>query len=215
MPHHEIADDEECHRDNYEDTSSTGGDCPHPSGREPSGDNGFSDDSDIVFGLDNDAINNRIDHYADTDAYSTESDDDTANNDSDHVDMDAGISESEHGQILTREEILELQRESWVEPTIRHYPGNRAGEVCSKGITIMQEYENTLGTRPESAYSPFNSKIDWELAKWAKLRGPSATSFTELLNISGVSSVNKSPSASISGHLYPATRTTQRVIHGF
>lgn len=166
----------------------------------------------MIFGLDNDATNNSTD-YADTD--SNESDDDATNKDLDHADTDADANESEHGRILTREEVLESQRESWVEPTIRCYPGNRAGEVCSKGIAVMQEYENALGVRPENVYFPFNSKIDWELAKWAKLRGPSATSFTELLNISGVSTINKPPSTSISDHPYLATRTTQRVIYRF
>ena len=40
-------------------------------------------------------------------------------------------------------------------------------------------------------YSPFNSQVDWELAKWAKLHGLSATSFMELLDIGGVSVINK------------------------
>jgi len=50
----------------------------------------------------------------------------------------------------------------------------------------MKEYENTLGGPTPNPYSPFSSEIDWELAKWAQLRGPSATSFTELLQINGV-----------------------------
>jgi len=79
------------------------------------------------------------------------------------------------------------QEELQGEPTVVHFPGRRAGEVYSKGIMTMEECENALGGPSENPYSPFASKIDWELAKWAKLRGPSATSFTEMLNISGVS----------------------------
>jgi hypothetical protein len=86
----------------------------------------------------------------------------------------------------------------WVEPTIVHYLGNHAGEVCSEGIAVMQDYENALGGPSENPYSPFSSQVDWELAKWAKLCGPSATSFTELLNIGGVSTSNKSPSSIVS-----------------
>jgi hypothetical protein len=37
-------------------------------------------------------------------------------------------------------------------------------------------------------YAPFLSRTDWEIAKWGKLRGPSSTAFTELLEIPGVSS---------------------------
>ncbi|KAF8876086.1 hypothetical protein BD779DRAFT_1613361 [Infundibulicybe gibba] len=35
-------------------------------------------------------------------------------------------------------------------------------------------------------YSPFTSKIDWEIAQWAKFRGPSSTAFTELMAIDGL-----------------------------
>ena len=183
----------------------------HPSGGGSDMDDSFSDDSTPTFGLDRGAVNNWID-YDDMDADTNESDDDAANDNPDHVNTDVGANESEHGRILTRDEILESQQESWVEPTIKCYPGNRAGEVCSKGITVMQECENALGARSENAYFPFNSRIDWELAKWAKLRGPSATSFTELLNVSGVSTINIPPSASVSGCPYLVTRTTQHVI---
>ncbi|KAJ7864581.1 hypothetical protein B0H14DRAFT_3084418 [Mycena olivaceomarginata] len=39
---------------------------------------------------------------------------------------------------------------------------------------------------PNSVYAPFNSKLDWEVARWAKLRGAGSTAFTELLKINGV-----------------------------
>ena len=39
---------------------------------------------------------------------------------------------------------------------------------------------------PDNPFSPFSSKIDWEIAHWAKTRGPSSTSFTELMSIEGV-----------------------------
>ena len=208
-PHHKITDEVE--REDYEDASSTEGDGLHPSGGGSNEDDSFSDDSTPTFGLGRGAANNWID-YDDMDADTNDSDDDAANDNPDHVSTDAGTNESEHGRILTRDEILESQQELWVEPTIKRYPGNRAGEVCSRGIAVMQECENALGAQSENAYFPFNSKIDWELAKWAKLRGPSATSFTELLNVSGVSTINIPLSASVSACPYLGTRTTQHVI---
>ncbi|KIL54913.1 hypothetical protein M378DRAFT_91716, partial [Amanita muscaria Koide BX008] len=36
------------------------------------------------------------------------------------------------------------------------------------------------------AFAPFKSQLDWEVAKWAKLRGPSSTALTELLAIEGL-----------------------------
>jgi hypothetical protein len=35
-------------------------------------------------------------------------------------------------------------------------------------------------------YSPFTSQMDWEIARWAKLRGSGSTAFTDLLKIEGV-----------------------------
>ena len=107
------------------------------------------------------------------------------------MNLGAGGGGEEHGRLLTHSEVMQLQAESWVEPTVVQFPGNRAGEVRSKGITPMQEYENALGGPSENLYSPFGSQVDWELTKWAKLHGPSATSFTELLNIGGVSAINE------------------------
>jgi hypothetical protein len=42
---------------------------------------------------------------------------------------------------------------------------------------------------PENPFSPFSSKIEWEIAHWAKTRGPSSTAFTELMSIEGVSGI--------------------------
>ena len=36
-------------------------------------------------------------------------------------------------------------------------------------------------------YDPFSSKLDWEIACWAKTRGPGSNALTELLSINGVS----------------------------
>jgi hypothetical protein len=38
-----------------------------------------------------------------------------------------------------------------------------------------------------NTWFPFSSKLDWEVARWAKLRGPTSTAFSELLAIDGVS----------------------------
>ena len=102
---------------------------------------------------------------------------------SDHVDSD----DEEFSLSCGECEGTGLGEESQVEPTIIDFPGKRAGEVCSEGIMSMQQQENDLSGLTENPYHPFTSKVDWELVKWAKLCGPSAMSFTELLNISGVS----------------------------
>ena len=46
-----------------------------------------------------------------------------------------------------------------------------------------------LGTEDgvQNEWAPFSSRTEWELARWAKFRGPSAGAFSELLKIDGVS----------------------------
>ncbi|KAG1869020.1 hypothetical protein DFJ58DRAFT_857358 [Suillus subalutaceus] len=41
--------------------------------------------------------------------------------------------------------------------------------------------------KEENLYHPFSSKMDWEVMRWAKLRGLSSTAFSDLLAIEGVS----------------------------
>ena len=37
-----------------------------------------------------------------------------------------------------------------------------------------------------NVWVPFASKIDWEIARWAKLRGPSSPALSKLLRVEGV-----------------------------
>ncbi|KJA19341.1 hypothetical protein HYPSUDRAFT_1096163 [Hypholoma sublateritium FD-334 SS-4] len=60
----------------------------------------------------------------------------------------------------------------------RTYPNTN----CIDANTLYTAQINDTG----NSYSPFRSKIEWEIALWAKMRGPSSTAFTELINIEGV-----------------------------
>ena len=44
-------------------------------------------------------------------------------------------------------------------------------------------HNSTFPAEEENPYAPFASELEWQLAKWAKLRGPSSSAFTELLQI--------------------------------
>ena len=107
------------------------------------------------------------------------------NTGSDTQDEDSDTGHEEYRRSPTPDFVF-LPEAPRVEPVKELFPGRRAGEVLSEGIPTMKEYENNLGGPTSNPYSPFNSEIDWEVAKWARLRGPSATSFTELLQINGV-----------------------------
>ncbi|KAJ7796041.1 hypothetical protein B0H13DRAFT_2392831 [Mycena leptocephala] len=74
-------------------------------------------------------------------------------------------------------------------PIVVKYHGNTARKPISttRSPTSEKAYESTLKDCTSSnPYAPFTSKIDWEVAKWAKLRGAGSTAFSDLLNIEGV-----------------------------
>ncbi|KAF7326514.1 hypothetical protein MSAN_02508300 [Mycena sanguinolenta] len=72
-------------------------------------------------------------------------------------------------------------------PVVVKYPSDRAGEEISDqhSLSSEQRYSNALG-KSSNIYTPFTSKMDWEFARWAKLRGSGSTAFTDLLKIDGV-----------------------------
>jgi len=47
-------------------------------------------------------------------------------------------------------------------------------------------YELEITKDRTNPYAPFPSQLDWDIAKWAKLRGPGSTSFGELMSIPSV-----------------------------
>ncbi|TFK58396.1 hypothetical protein BDN72DRAFT_906777 [Pluteus cervinus] len=44
---------------------------------------------------------------------------------------------------------------------------------------------NAGNDRENNPWAPFKNQVEWEIARWAKLRGPTSTAFSELLNIVG------------------------------
>lgn len=51
------------------------------------------------------------------------------------------------------------------------------------------DYETKISGIDSNSWAPFDSRLDWEVAKWAKLRGIGSTAFSDLLAIDGVSVV--------------------------
>lgn len=83
-----------------------------------------------------------------------------------------------------REEVERSLRQGiYVEPFPRATAGAPADEQ-----SLPDRGQDPGGLAPENPYAPFASRIDWEIARWAKLRGPGSTVVTELLSIPGVSS---------------------------
>ena len=75
-------------------------------------------------------------------------------------------------------------------PFIVKFTKGRAGATytnkCVDGDNLNVSYTRNIGNA-ENSYSPFSSKLEWEIAHWAKMRGPSSTAFDELIKIEGVS----------------------------
>ncbi|KAG1719407.1 hypothetical protein EDD22DRAFT_963253 [Suillus occidentalis] len=67
------------------------------------------------------------------------------------------------------------------------YPDLRAGQQITRGCAANAEYEVHLANEEENVYHPFASKMEWEVARWAKLRGLSSTALSDLLAIEGIS----------------------------
>ena len=69
--------------------------------------------------------------------------------------------------------------------------GGQAGKpVCTNVNDGYSNYVEQLETGgQENIWVPFASKMEWEVAQWAKLHGPGSTAFSELLAIEGVSQV--------------------------
>ena len=53
----------------------------------------------------------------------------------------------------------------------------------SKGLSM---YETWCATSKDTPWTPFCSELDWNVAQWVKMCGPSSTAATELLAIPGV-----------------------------
>jgi len=71
---------------------------------------------------------------------------------------------------------------------VEHFGGMAGKPIRTGGPTTSSVYQGNVGkeNQPANIYAPFKSQIDWEFAKWAKLRGPTSTAVTDLLNIPGV-----------------------------
>ncbi|KAJ7253652.1 hypothetical protein C8J57DRAFT_1076835 [Mycena rebaudengoi] len=124
-------------------------------------------------------------HASDSDSDSdSDSEDDSEDEDDDPQTRDAQAAADARVTRLPRK-IAEDRFHQ--EPIVDKYPGLGAGAPISAELAASAEktYSDILGESP-NPYAPFTSKIDWEVARWAKLRGSGSTAFTDLLQIAGV-----------------------------
>lgn len=74
---------------------------------------------------------------------------------------------------------------------IEHFPLGSAGQPILNQGQPDADYNvyrcQFAGSDGASIYHPFASKMDWEVARWAKVHGITSTAVSELLGIEGVS----------------------------
>ncbi|THH13990.1 hypothetical protein EW146_g6293 [Bondarzewia mesenterica] len=97
---------------------------------------------------------------------------------------------------LDREMRIQDEEHLWCEPTVVHFGGNAGTPIQDSGTSAYLEYDEELRAKfqacdgnnhcAENPWEPFGSKLNWEFARWAKMRGPSLNAISELLRIEGV-----------------------------
>ncbi len=66
------------------------------------------------------------------------------------------------------------------------YHSSLAGAPLAEGESRSDYHDYGQQPRDANVYAPFHSKLDWDIARWMKLRGPSSNSLQEFLEIDGV-----------------------------
>ena len=69
------------------------------------------------------------------------------------------------------------------------FPGTGKILGTQPSLAGYQQYADNFHAEENnlSEWAPFSTRLEWEIARWAKLRGPSSTALSELLQIDGVS----------------------------
>lgn len=98
-------------------------------------------------------------------------------------------SDDENEHRCVDEDLIDITRPTEHTPfEIEQFPLPTAGMPipCSdRGPSSFEAYQQTVGS--DNDYAPFNSRLDWDIARWAKMHGLSSSAVTKLLEIEGVS----------------------------
>ncbi|KAF7358764.1 hypothetical protein MSAN_01215400 [Mycena sanguinolenta] len=71
-------------------------------------------------------------------------------------------------------------------PHITKFGGQAGVPLPQREAPTFEQYEAHLSALDSNEWSPFKSRIDWAIARWAKLRGSTSTAFSDLLAIEGL-----------------------------
>ncbi|KAF7369778.1 hypothetical protein MVEN_00309900 [Mycena venus] len=71
-------------------------------------------------------------------------------------------------------------------PHVTRFRGRAGSPLAQTELPAFQKYKSQLSEMDDNLWAPFQTQMDWEIARWAKLRGSTSTAFTDLLVIDGV-----------------------------
>lgn len=130
----------------------------------------------------------------------------TVADEADDAELEGGLEPERLRGLPTQVNILEntndngdgvVNNRAEIEQPLKNRPfvvkfGGKAGTPMTENHAILTQdsddlqYGSSLGNS-DIIYAPFSSRLEWEIDRWAKLRGPSSTAFSELMMIEGVS----------------------------
>jgi hypothetical protein len=70
-------------------------------------------------------------------------------------------------------------------PHVTKFGGKAGAPLSRRELPVYTQYKAHLSMY-DDPWAPFTSRMDWEIAQWAKIRGSTSTAFTDLLAIDGV-----------------------------
>ena len=105
----------------------------------------------------------------------------------DSIEQEAGDAPSEEAQAPFRSR-GGFERPLSNRPQVVEFSNRNAGTVYGRAHqNANQDYHRAVSnTGSPNIYAPFSSRLDWEVVRWAKMRGPGSNAVTELLSIEGV-----------------------------
>ncbi len=71
-------------------------------------------------------------------------------------------------------------------PVVDRFPFGSPGMPIPDKPQGPSAYESQQATSMDSSWAPFRSKLDWDIAQWAKMHGQSSTTVSDLLGMPGV-----------------------------
>ena len=95
--------------------------------------------------------------------------------------------DDERGRLLNPSERENIEENILVKPVVTSFPGHAGKALLEAGSSGYAVYEEQVDVESGNIYAPFQSKADWEFARWAKCRGVGSTAASELMGIDGVS----------------------------